>query len=433
MTKGTGAAARAPKALTDFAIKNLKAGDARLELPDGGARGLYLVVQPSGVKSFAVRYRHNGRPQKLTLGRWQSPADLKETVESPDPKIGDALSLAGARKLAADTLHQVGRGRDPAAERRAPSEMLTVAQMLDQFADRYCRKEKKLRSVDQIESAFDRLVKPDIGEYRVHELRRSHVAGMLDDIADESGPVMADRTLAYFRKACNWFATRDEDFNSNSPIVKGMSRSDGNARERILSDQELRDLWAALAIVKDVPSCYPRLVKSLLLCAARRNESTQAHSTEFDGDLWTIPGERYKRLPKHKGCEHVIPLTADMLVLFAYKPQRGRRNGWFVFSSTEGERPFSGFSKAKRQLDKAIAKVREQGDREPMPPWRLHDLRRTARSLLSRAGVSSDHAERCLGHIITGVRGVYDKHGYLAEKREAFARLSDLVHQIVSS
>jgi integrase len=95
----------------------------------------------------------------------------------------------------------------------------------------------------------------------------------------------------------------------------------------------------------------------------------------------------------------------------------------------DGAKPFSGFSKAKRALDKAIAEIREREGREPMPPWRLHDLRRTARTLVSRAGVSADHAERCLGHIIGGVRGVYDRHAYHAEKKSAF----DLVvHEMVS-
>ena len=398
------------KALTDFAIKNTKAEAGRREIA-AGARGLYLVVQPSGVKSFAVRYRIRGRPQKLTLGRWQSPSDIAAMKGSPDPKIGEPLSLASARKLAADTLLQVERGIDPAKARAAVP--LTVEDMLDRFVDRYCRKEKQLRSADLIDAAFKNHVLPEIGDVDIYELKRSEVADMLDNVADEAGPVAADRTLAYFRKACNWQATRDDNFKS--PIVPGMARGDAEARTRVLNDDEIRDLWTALDEIAE-PACYSPFIKSMLLCATRRNESARMHSSEIEGDLWTIPGERYKRLPKHKGCDHVIVLTDAARALIGNKPVGNRSNAWFVFSTTNGEKPFSGFTKIKRRLDQAVADVRGREGRHPMPPWRLHDIRRTARTLMSRAGVPADHAERCLGHIIGGVRGVYDRHEFLEEK-----------------
>jgi hypothetical protein len=132
--------------------------------------------------------------------------------------------------------------------------------LLDMFVDRYCLKEKALKSADQYASTFGRLVAPDIGDLPVFgegRLRRSHIVDMLDEIEDESGPVMADRTLAYLRKAFNWFAARNEDFTN--PIVKGIREVGTNARDRILTDDQLRDLWTALDIVENVPACYPRL------------------------------------------------------------------------------------------------------------------------------------------------------------------------------
>jgi integrase len=416
------------RALTDIAIKNLKPGADRIEIADPGARGLYLVIQASGVKSFALRYRLRGKPQKLTLGRWQSAAaDLGKAA--PEPKIGDVLSLAGARKLATSAQLQLGRGIDPADERRQHAEASTISEMLDDFVKRYCKQEKKLRSTDTIESAFERLVKPDLGDLSVYELRRSHVTDMLDDIADENGPVAADRVLAYFRKACNWYATRDDRFNS--PIVPGMARSEYEARNRILADDEIKDLWASLGTIVG-PSCWAPFTKSLLLCATRRNESARMHSSEIDRDEWIIPGSRYKRLPKHKGCDHLILLSPQARALIGEKPQGVKGNAWFIFSTTGGEKPISGYSKMKLAIDRAIADLRNQEGRDPMPPWRLHDLRRTARTLMSRAGVEPDHAERCLGHIIGGVRGVYDRHEFAEEKRAAFTKLGELVERIVS-
>ncbi|PJG56831.1 integrase [Bradyrhizobium forestalis] len=300
--------------------------------------------------------------------------------------------------------------------------------LLDMFVDRYCRKEAKLKSADQYASTFRRLVAPDIGDLPVFgegRLRRSHIVDMLDAIEDESGPVMADRTLAYLRKAFNWFQAREEDFTN--PIVKGIRQVGTNSRDRILSDEELRDLWAGLSTVEDVPDCYPRFVKSLLLTTTRRTEAALMHSSEIDGADWTIPADRYKT-----GIDHLIPMSEAARALLGEKPAGAKGNSWFIFTTTDGAKGFSGFSKAKRELDKTIAKIRSEAGREPMPHWVLHDLRRTGRSLMSRAGVPADHAERCLGHVIGGVRGVYDRYAYLDEKRAAFEKLADLLALILS-
>jgi integrase len=413
--------------LTDAAAHNKKPDpDKRIEIHDGN--GLYLVIQPSGAKSWAYRYRIDGKSRKLTLGTLLNPDAKPDTDASGDLP---ALSVTEARQRASGASVKVQRGIDPIDERKRKEarSKSTVSAMLDNFVERYVKKEAKLRSADQIESAFERLVKPDIGDISIYELRRSHIVDMLDDIADENGPVMADRTLAYFRKTCNWQATRDDRFNS--PIVKGMARtkSKDRAGKRVLADDEICDVWAALEIVTDdVPACYPRFIKSLLLCATRRTESARMHSAELDSDVWTIPAERYKTK-----LDHVIPLTPAARALLGDKPEGLKKNAWYIFSTTDGAKPFSGFSKAKRELDNAIAGIREREGREPMPRWRLHDLRRTARSLMSRAKVPTDHAERALGHVMGGgVRETYDRYEYLEEKRSAFEALAGLVALILN-
>ena len=116
-----------------------------------------------------------------------------------------------------------------------------------------------------------------------------------------------------------------------------------------------------------------------------------------------------------------MPLTDTVLQLLGAPAKSG-----FVFSTTGGNKPFSGFSKAKRALDQTVAEQRKAVDRDAVPHWVLHDLRRTARSLMSSAGVSPDIAERVIGHVIQVVRGVYDRHAYIAEKRDALERLARL-------
>lgn len=152
------------------------------------------------------------------------------------------------------------------------------------------------------------------------------------------------------------------------------------------------------------------------------------NSSELDGELWTIPGLRYKTK-----LDQVIPLTEAARALIGSKPEGFKGNSWFVFSSTIGKRPFSGFSKAKRALDAQIAEKRKKSGQDEMPRWTLHDLRRTGRSLMSRAKVPSDHAERAMGHVIGGIRETYDRYEYLEEKRDALEKLSALLVEILNS
>jgi integrase len=248
---------------------------------------------------------------------------------------------------------------------------------------------------------------------------RRDVVEMLDTIEDGSGPVMADRVLAYVRKAFFWAATRDQDFTP--PIIKGMART--KPRERMrgrrLDDQEIRDMLDALDQLGDsVPVCYPSFVRALLLTGQRRTSVSHAHSDEITNDGWLIPASRMKgKRP------HLVPITAPVQGLL------GSRKG-FLFSSDSGKTAFSGYSKAKTALDRKIAELRKQDGRKPMPHWVLHDLRRTARSILSRYS-TPDIAERVLGHVIPGVRGVYDHHEYADEKREALERLAAHVNDVV--
>jgi integrase len=385
--------------------------------------GFAVRITAAGTRSFVLFHRFDGKPYWETLGRWDA------NQGGGTLTVRDAIVRAD--KLAKDLRN--GRREDPRPDRtrrlqdgdRPKGE--TVSGLLDRFIERYVEKDAKLRSGDQMKATFKRLVKPAIGKIGIYDLRRSDVVAMLDEIADGSGPVMADRTLAYVRKAFNWNATRDDDFQP--PIVKGMARtkSKERARKRILADDEIRDLWAGLDAITD-PACFPAYVKGLLLTAARRNEASDMSTIELDVDLWTIPAARYKTK-----LDHVIPLSAVARELVASQaPAKLNKNAHFVFSTTDGARPFRRFSQAKTDLDKAIADIRARAGRAPMENWTLHDLRRTARSLMSRAKVPADHAERALGHVMGGVRETYDRYEYLDEKRAAFEALAALVSRILN-
>jgi hypothetical protein len=172
-----------PKRLTDIAIRNLKPKADRYELPDPGARGLYVVVQPSGRTSYAVRYRHAGVPKKLTL---QS-----------------GISLAVARKMAADAMHQIAQGKDPAEAKRESKERAAAAAIntVQNICEEYLRRENgKLRTADAREATLRRLVFPALGARQINAVKRSDIVRLLDGIEDGSGARTADLTLAYIRR-----------------------------------------------------------------------------------------------------------------------------------------------------------------------------------------------------------------------------------------
>jgi integrase len=386
--------------------------------------GFAVRVTAAGTRSFVLFHRFNGKAYWETLGRWDA------NQGGGTLTVRDAIVRAD--KLAKDLRN--GRREDPRPERTRRlqdgdrPDGLDVAGMIDIFVKRYL-KAGKLRSAGMIEAQLERLVKPKIGKVGIYELRRSHVSRMLDEIADENGPRMADLVLAYVRKAFNWYEVNGHDDDFTSPVVRGMARlkPSDRERERVLADDEIRDVWAGLDTITE-PACFPAYVKTLLLTAARRSEGADMSTTELEGELWTIPAARYKTK-----LDHVIPLSAPARKLIASAtPNKPAKNAHFVFSTTRGAKPFSGFSKAKTDLDKAIADLREREGRPPMENWTLHDLRRTARTLLARAGVRDDIAERCLGHVIKGVEKVYNRYAYLEEKRAAFKALATLVSRILN-
>jgi integrase len=284
-----------------------------------------------------------------------------------------------------------------------------------------------LRSADAIESAFNRLVTPQIGKVAVNDLKRSRIVSMLKDIADKRGPVMADQTLAYLRKAFNWHAVNGEDDDFVSPIVRGMARTKPKerARDRVLSDEEIRHIWRTL----DDVGTFGALVKTLLLTAQRRDEVAHMSRRELGDDgIWTIPAERYKtKRPNH------VPLSQPALAIIEAQPKIEGCD--YVFPS-RAMTPFSGFAKSKAALDKAVlATMKKQAKPgakvEPLANWTLHDLRRSAKSLMARAGVRPDVSERVLGHVISGVEGTYDRHSYADEKRDALEKLAVMVERIL--
>jgi integrase len=344
---------------------------------DAQVSGLALRVS-EGRKAWTLHYTLDGKRRRLTFGTYP------------------AISLAGARTRADEARTAIAEGHHP---------NVMMAETLRDICESYLAREgSKLRSAEWRKRLLDRHVYPTLGSRPIAEIRRSEIVRLLDGVEVGSGPSMATQTLALIRKIFNWHATRTDDFLS--PIVRGMARTHPSetARERVLSDDELRAIWPTTGV-------FGHYVRFLLLTAARRNEASEMTWAEINGADWTLPALRNKTK-----LDLVRPLSRAAQAILAEMPKRGG----FVFT-TNGVAPISNFSQFKRQLDAA----------SDTRGWTLHDCRRTARSLMSRVGVPTDHAERCLGHVIGGVRGVYDRHEYHREKARAFEMLAAEVARIV--
>jgi integrase len=380
--------------LTDISIRNLKPGTARREIPDDGARGLYLLLQPSGRRGFAVRYRVGGATRKLTLQ--------------------PGISLASARKAAAAAMHEVSEGRDPAVARKAARERAANAarDTLRGVCTQYfgSKQARGLRTADERERVIAKYVYPRLASRQIDSVTRRDLIDLLDHIEENHGQRTADVVLGVLRRIFSWHALRSETFNS--PIIKGMARYSyaQHARSRTLSDDELRKVWRAANNF----GVYGALIKFLLLTTARRGEAAEIAFAEIDTDgTWELPAARSKT-----GQPVVRPLSQAARDLLDDLPRIGECP--FVFS-LDGERPFGAFSHQKTRFDAACG----------VSGWTVHDLRRTARSLLSRAGINADHAARVLGHTIVGVRATYDRYEFFEEKKFALEALAGQIGRIV--
>jgi integrase len=327
-------------------------------------------------------------------------------------------------KLTLPTTHKLGRyphlklkeAREAARQfladptkARAQGDAGSFQEVAENFLKRHVQA-SGLRSQGQIERSLHKYVYPRWQDRTFTAITRRDVTDLLDLVEDNHGKRQADYVLAIIRKLMNWYATRSDDYLS--PIVQGMKRVKGDTRrKRIFDDDELRALYKAA----DASGTFGALVKTLLLTGQRKGKvSSMTWDAIVDGE-WRIASE-----PREKGTPGTLRLPQPVLDIIAKQPRIAGNP--YVFAGRDAA-TYNSFSEGKQKLDAKLP---------PMQPWVLHDLRRTARSLMSRAGIRPDIAERVLGHAIPGVEGVYDRHSYSDEKADALARLAALVETIVN-
>jgi integrase len=380
------------KTLSDKGVAALKPRAQRYAYPDPELRGHYVRVTPNGAKSFvAVTLDPRGKQVWATIGPT------------------DRYAIEAARELAREALKRVHAGL-PAFE-APPEKPATFQDVAELWLTRHVRA-NGLRSIRQIARHLNAHVYPAWRERPFLDIRRSDVAALLDQVQDNHGARAADYVLSVVRAVMNWFATRNDDYVP--PIVRGMQRrsSHATARARVLDDDEIRLIWKQA----EANGSFGAIVKLCLLTAQRSRKVATMKWADISRDgEWTIPAQA-----REKNTAGSLMLPKAALNIIRARPQLG--DNPHVFAGRFRNGPFDSFGPAKGKFDAKLG---------GMKPWVVHDLRRSARSFMSRASVRPDIAERVMGHAIRGVEGVYDRHSYRDEKADALARLATLIDAIV--
>lgn len=390
--------------LTDVQIRNwIKAGERFEQRGDGD--GLFLSYRENFANPiWRFRYRFAGKPRVMNLGSYS------------------VLSLADARKTAKELRARVALGYDVAAEKQerkaeaaakieAGKRAVTVAHLADEYFERMILGRWKHPNI--VRSRIEKDIKPNIGRLKVEDVKPPHIDAMLRTITKRGAPTIANDALRWTRRMFD-FAIKRHMIQYNPAGAFDLSDAGGReeARERALSREELVLLFEAMRTAKGFSHENLLAVKLLLLLAVRKQELTAARWMEFDLDeaVWYLPAERTKTETAID-----IPLPAPAVEALRDLHRMACGSAW-VFPARKAQQRMLPHIH-ENTLNVALTKVKPL--MPDVPPFCVHDFRRTARTHLAALGVEPHIAERCLNHKIKGVEGIYNRHDYFDERRNA--------------
>ncbi|MBY0225253.1 MAG: integrase arm-type DNA-binding domain-containing protein [Hyphomicrobium sp.] len=393
--------------LSDLMIRQWPVPEqGKVQVPDGTIAGLGLRVSHTGQRSFYLTYTHQGRSKRLTLGSY------------PD------LKLAAARLKASRLIEAFNAGQDPrtfagpgdtAAPALAPKGPL-FEKSLEDFVELYCKVHNKTSTAAETERLLRATFLSRWRGRALLSITTSDILAILDELIRANRPSAAIHAYSNIRTFFGWCESRH--LIPESPCIKLKPPAKKAKRTRVLKDQELAKIWHAAAAM-EYP--YGPIVHLLILTLQRRGEICGMRSGELTGDLslLKLPAERTKN-----GQAHDVPLLPRARALLQTLP---RFDSEYVFPARgKLERPFSGYSPAKRALDALC----------PIDEWTLHDLRRTGATGLGNLGVAPHIIERILNHSsdsFDGVSGLYNRAKYLPQMREALALWAAHVKRVVKA
>jgi integrase len=370
---------------------------------DTAVPGFCAIATPAGKITFAVIRRLPGGKTPLTRRGRDYPV----------------VTLAAGREWALAALRNMIAGVDPKAKEEAArkAEARRRANSFQAVAEDFiARHVSKLRTGRKEEAAIRRELIAPWGNRPITDISRADVIKAIERLADESKLHASHQLLAYVKKLFAWAIERGAYGLEKSPCDRISARGligRREPRQRLLNEAELRTIWQATAAL-GFP--FAPFVQLLLVTGQRRAEVSDMQLAEInlDAAIWTIPADRMK-----SGAAHEVLLPSMALDIIKGMP---RFAGPYVFSTTGGVRPISGFSKAKARLDALTHGI---------TPWRLHDLRRTVRTGLGALPIPSNVCELVIAHAQPGLHKVYDLHSYREEKRRALELWAAQLREII--
>jgi integrase len=369
--------------LTSRFVDSVKPTPAkRVEYFDENVTGLALRVTESGAKSWTVLYRHRGRLRRLTLGSV------------------DVLTLAQARERARDELYAANKGADPATVKQSGRRAETIGDLATLYIDKWARPRKRSWKADR--NLLDRKVLPKWRHRAIVDIKRTDVRQLVEGVAEAGAPVVANRVAALLSKMFSF--ALDRDLIEVSPATRIPRPGREQARDRVLSDAEIRLLWMAWDALPEPMAAFYRL---RLLTAQRGGEvaNMRWQDVDLESCWWTIPAAVSKNKLAHR-----VPLNDSAAAILASLLTKAAKDQVFVLGAWQ--RVNGAGARGRRQRANAAATF-------PVEDFRGHDLRRTAASLMASGGIPRLTISKILNHVERTVTAVYDRHSYDPEKLAA--------------
>ena len=390
---------------TDRWVRALKARPERYDVSEKNGRGLWIRVFPSGAKSWVYIYKHRGRIRRMTLGTY------------PDVSLAEARSLhADARKRLRED--SVDPGEEKQQAKRTERNADTIEGLAGEYLERHAK--RKTKGWQEVQRILDKDVLPAWKRLKAKEVTRRDIVVLLNSIVDRGSPIMANRTLATIRKMFN-FAV-EQSIVEASPCAGVRAPTREQARDRALSEDEVRAFWAKLSTAY-MTEGVQLVLRVQLVTALRPGEVAGACREELDltTGWWTVPAERSKNKLAHR-----VHLTPQVLELLARAAELAGDSPYLFPAPkrhSRGPEPLT-----VNGISHAVRRNREHFEIESFRP---HDLRRTAASLMTGMGISRLVVGKLLNHTEPGVIRVYDRHSYDAEKRRALEAWAEELERIV--
>jgi integrase len=416
----------------DRQLKALMPKATWYDVHDEVQRGLAVRVGPrkddgSFRRTFVLVARFPGsrNPTRHSFGEYKSNGR------------GD-LTLEEARDQAEAWRGLIRKGIDPRQEERRARQQadrqrdLTFGAVIEEFLRRHVKGQRKARDVER---EIRTEILPHWHDRPIREITKADVVELVEAIADRPAPYHAHNVFGHIRTFFNWAIDRGKYDIEASPcdrLKPSALIGPKKPRQRVLSDMEIAAFWRAADRMG-----YPfgAMFQVLLLTGQRKSEVAEARWIEFElkDRLWTVPPERFK-----SDASHLVPLSDDVLTVLEGLPRFER--GDHLFSTTFGQKPVSGFSKAKAQLDRRMTRTLKAAARKrsddpnkiKLEPFVVHDVRRTVRTRLSALKVPTEVAELVIGHAKRGLQRVYDQHEFTDEMREALDAWANKLRELVS-